>query len=204
MNAIGLQIGAAGWRYSIVRESGQLGEELHGRELRDLIESLALQPPAAISVPWSASSASILDRLSEQGHMVMIGGSLSNTLRPALLPLVERLVWQERRLEVVARPNGWETVVFRRAAGSGDPVALLFLIDVDDRADRPVVVDASYFVGPVGTSAEAASRLVPDLTTEAPSQVSVNGARQQALRLHRLWKMGELEAFAPPDAVVAA
>ena len=179
---VGLELVKSGWQFTVLTERGELIEEACVRSLEALRERFTVMRPTSIALGVDPRAFRIAAMLTELGHSVYFGGELAPELRPALLPLVERLVMHSLHLDVPAGTLSHRDVVFRRVADSGTMTTFLVSLEGPDQA--PVAGKAMYFIGPA-RSAEALAGVV----TGRPRGT---GSWTLALGLFRLWSMGEL------------
>ena len=189
---VGLELVKSGWQFTVLTERGELVEESCVRSMEALRERFSvLREPTVIALGVDRRAFRVAAMLTELGHAVYFGGELAPELRPALLPLVERLVKQSLHLDVPAGTLSERDVVFRRVTDGG--MSLTFLISLEGPDDAPVAAKAMFFTGPV-KGAEQLEGVVA-------GRPRATGSWTLALGLFRLCSMGELSATA---AAVAA
>jgi len=172
---VGIDLGLEYSRYSILGEDGELLEHGSVRSTEaGLRGRFSAIEASLMAVAFDGRMTWALDLLTGLGHALLIAGELPQTLRPALVPLVELLARQTTACESApvsertgrggdltrdqehtaaavhcARVTGEErTVVFRRS-GDDAEAGLMFMVTVEDLLGRQAVSDAWYFVGPV-------------------------------------------------------
>lgn len=179
---VGLELIKNGWQFTVLTERGELVEEACVRSMEALRERFAVLRPSVIAIGVDPRAFRVAAMLTQLGHTVYFGGELAPELRPALLPLVERLVMHSLHLDVPAGTLSQRDVVFRRVADSG--TALTFLISLEGPEDAPVAGKAMFFAGP----AKGAEQLEGVVS----GKPRATGSWTLALGLFRLWSMGEL------------
>ncbi len=189
---VGLELVKNGWQFTVLTERGELVEESCARTMEALRERFAVLRPTVIALGVDSRAFRVAAMLTELGHTVYFGGELAPELRPALLPLVERLVMHSLHLDVPAGTLSHRDVVFRRVSENGPTMTFLVSLEGPDHA--PVAGKAMFFAGP--------AKGPEQLKGVLPGRPRLTGSWTLALGLFRLWSMGELHSTA--TAVAAA
>jgi len=179
---VGLELVKNGWQFTVLTERGELIEESCVRSMEALRERFSVLRPTSIALGVDPRGFRVAAMLTELGHTVYFGGELAPELRPALLPLVERMVMHSLQLDVPAGTLSHRDVVFRRVSDGG--TTMTFLVSLEGPDHAPVAGKAMFFAGPV-KGAEQLEGVVP-------GRPRATGSWTLALGLFRLWSMGEL------------
>ncbi len=179
---VGLELAKSGWQFTILTERGELNEESCARTMEALRERFTVLRPTTIALGVDRRASRVAAMLRDLGHTVYFGGELAAELRPALLPLVERLVTQSMHLDVPAGTLSQRDVVFRRVTDGGATVT--FLVSLEGPEQAPVAGKAMFFVGPVDG--------VEQLEGMVISRPGATGSWALAKGLYRLSASGEM------------